>query len=332
MSGLCNIITIRLDLLEWGYDAFDLSRRGLHLKNMPDLSLTTDLGPENSGLAGTLGYEVKDLAHAVVVARTTSGIVADGGGAYAVTASHAAFVAGFQGRVKWDKTPGDPLVYAVEDIRIGPTAAEIDTQLSGTHGAGAWGGISGGGLGARTISITINDGVSAIEGAKVRLTKAAESYVLTTNASGLAVDAVGQPFHLDDGTWTVVVTKALFTFSGTTITVDGDETRTYSMTQIIPSPSLPGYVTAFGICEWGGVVQNAIPIKIYQNRAYGSGSISDVSERSTTSNVSGYWEFTGLIPGAGYMISAGPELREQFQLDVPAAATDPYEVPSFLST
>jgi hypothetical protein len=46
-----------------------------------------------------------------------------------------------------------------------PTVGEIDTQLSGTHGAGTWGGASG--SGSISWPITIDDGLSPLDGVDV---------------------------------------------------------------------------------------------------------------------------------------------------------------------
>jgi len=80
------------------------------------------------------------------------------------------------------------------------------------------------GNGARTVTVTVDDGSDPIESALVRFTKGTETYVQNTNASGNCT------FNLDDGTWTVAISRAGYTYSGTTQVVDGNETVTYSMT------------------------------------------------------------------------------------------------------
>lgn len=110
-----------------------------------------------------------------------------------------------------------------------PTVEEIDAQLSITHGSGAWDGGSGG-SGARTVAVTVDDGTDPIEDANVRLTKGSESYVQATDADGEVA------FSIDDGTWTLVVTRPGYTFTPATIVVDGDEITTCSMTLVTVSP------------------------------------------------------------------------------------------------
>ncbi len=86
------------------------------------------------------------------------------------------------------------------------------------------------GTGARTVTITVNDGTTALQNAKVRMTEGSNTYTATTNASGVAT------FNLDDASYTVAITKSGYSYSGTTLVVDGDETVTYSMTAVTITP------------------------------------------------------------------------------------------------
>jgi hypothetical protein len=101
----------------------------------------------------------------------------------------------------------------------GPTKAEMDAAIAGLAGSGA-----------RTVTITVNDGSTALEAANVRVTQGAESYVQSTNASGVAT------FNLDDATWTVSITKAGYSFPGALLVVSGTTSHTYSMTETIVAP------------------------------------------------------------------------------------------------
>lgn len=75
------------------------------------------------------------------------------------------------------------------DINAVPTAAEIDTELSSNHGAGAWG--SGGNGGALTLTYTLTSSVDStpIEGALVELYAESGMVTLidskTTNVFGI---------------------------------------------------------------------------------------------------------------------------------------------------
>jgi hypothetical protein len=94
--------------------------------------------------------------------------------------------------------------------------------------------VGGSGSGARTVTITVNDGTTVLQNATIRLTEGANTFKAQTNASGVAV------FNLDDATYTVGITKSGYSYAGTTLVVDGTETRTYSMTAIsITLPANP---------------------------------------------------------------------------------------------
>jgi len=95
-------------------------------------------------------------------------------------------------------------------------------------------GSGGSGSGARSVTLTVNDGTNTLEGATVRLSLAAETYVVTTNVNGQAA------LSLDDGTWTVTITKPLYSFTPTTLVVSATTTHTYSMTAMSITPSEVG--------------------------------------------------------------------------------------------
>lgn len=86
------------------------------------------------------------------------------------------------------------------------------------------------GTGARTVTTTVTSSGSPLQGARVRYTKGAESYLQVTNASGQTTH------YLDDGTWTLVVTMPLYTYAGGTLVVDGNETKSVSMTALSITP------------------------------------------------------------------------------------------------
>jgi len=108
---------------------------------------------------------------------------------------------------------------------LGMSAADLDSQLDAILAASG-----GAGTGARTITITVNDGTTALQNAVVRFTEGSNTFRALTNASGVAV------FNLDDATYTVAVTKSGYTYAGTTMVVNGTETATYSMTAVSVTP------------------------------------------------------------------------------------------------
>lgn len=100
------------------------------------------------------------------------------------------------------------------------------------RGDAAWttGSSSGTGTGARTVNVTVNDGSTVLQNARVRLSEGASTYTGLTNASGVVV------FNVDDATYTVAITKSGYTYAGTTLVVDGTEAVTYSMTATSVTP------------------------------------------------------------------------------------------------
>jgi hypothetical protein len=109
---------------------------------------------------------------------------------------------------------------------LGMSAADLDSQLDAILAAAS----AGAGTGARTVTITVNDGTTALQNAVVRLNEGVNTFRTLTNASGVAT------FNVDDATYTVAITKSGYSYAGTTLVVDGTETRTYSMTQTSITP------------------------------------------------------------------------------------------------
>ena len=76
-----------------------------------------------------------------------------------------------------------------------PTAAEIDAQLSGTHGAGTW----GNGSGSTSTTVTVDDGVNPKDGVDVWIsTDSAGTNVVARGSTGALGTVV---FMLDPGTY-----------------------------------------------------------------------------------------------------------------------------------
>lgn len=109
---------------------------------------------------------------------------------------------------------------------LGMSAADLDSQLDAILAAAS----AGAGTGARTVTITVNDGTTALQNAVVRLNEGVNTFRALTNVSGVAT------FNLNDATYTVAITKSGYSYAGTTLVVDGTETRTYSMTQTSITP------------------------------------------------------------------------------------------------
>jgi len=163
---------------------------------------------------------------------------------------------------------------------------------------------SGMGTGARTVTITVNDGASVLQNAIVRLSQGVENYVGKTNSSGVIV------FAVDDATWDVAITKSGYRFTPTTLVVDGTETRTYSMTARAFTPSeadkVTGYWTVLG--EDGepkeGVV---VTVRAIKAKSGSIGLIHVKTARTETTDSEGIAEFANMLPGWSYSVSLDGE-------------------------
>lgn len=196
---------------------------------------------------------------------------------------------------------------------IGMAAADLDDQLAAIG--------TSLGTGARTVTITVDDGTDPLESARVRLTKGAETYVGSTNASGQIV------FSVDDGTWAVAVALVSHTFTPTTIVVNGDETQTYSMTAVTLPASDVDKVTGYLYAEDNeGTREAGVDVTLTLHLLAGSGLAVDSEARTETSDAEGLVAFTGLTPGATYKLMR--EGGTERLVIIPSTATVSYLLPS----
>lgn len=195
-------------------------------------------------------------------------------------------------------------------------------DVAWTTGSGG----SGTGSGARTVTITVNDGSVVLEGAKVRLTKGAESYVGTTSAGGQTV------FSLDDGTWGMAISLAGYQFTPTTLVVSGDTSHTYQLTIMAIAPSDPPQTTGFLVCyDEEGQPEPGVTISLSLRAAAGAGLALDTAVRTATSDSAGLVQFPGLFRGANYVIGRGTTNRK-FTFTVPTNAGPTFEIPAIFGT
>lgn len=147
-----------------------------------------------------------------------------------------------------------------------PTPAQIDAQITASHGAGSYVDAGGGdateakqddiltaiagldvgaGAGAYGATLTVTDGTDPLEGAFVRATQNGITRAIgTTDASGNVT------FALDAGTFTVAITLAGYIFSPAARTVTGEEAGTLTddlemSAVVIPAPSSPSLATLY---------------------------------------------------------------------------------------
>lgn len=207
-----------------------------------------------------------------------------------------------------------------------PTVAQIDAQLSGTHGSGAWGS-SAVGTGSRIVTITVNDGATVIQGALVRIfLNSSDNQVGATNASGvIAFSSCG------DGTYTVVISYPGYTFTPTTLSVTANTSHTYSMTAVSLTPSAPGNTTGFTTCyAVNGSIEVGIVVFYRMIRpAKASGALVDGATLSVTSDNTGLVQFPNLIPGAGYEFRRTAR-GDRVNVDILATAGATFELPDLI--
>ena len=122
------------------------------------------------------------------------------------------------------------IITHLTDIKDNNAGADYDASTDSleairNRGDAAWTTGSETGSGARTITVTVDDGTDTLENAKVTFTEGANVFTGTTDSSG-QIDS----FNLDDATYVVAITKAGYTYAGSNYVVSGDATPTFSMT------------------------------------------------------------------------------------------------------
>jgi len=207
----------------------------------------------------------------------------------------------------------------------GSTTANVKWTTKALENAPASSG-SGSGTGARTVTITVNDGTTALQNAIVRMHEGASSYTATTNASGVAT------FNLDDATYTVAITKQGYSYAGTTLVVDGDESQTYSMTQISITPGSGSATTGYVTClDNTGTAEADVTVyaQMIDPPTSGTGYAYDASVRTVTSDEDGVAELTGMIKGATYQLWRGKRATGR-TVTIPSDAGSTYALPSLV--
>jgi hypothetical protein len=218
------------------------------------------------------------------------------------------------------------------DIDEGTLGAAVWDAMRGDHQAPGTTGEAlsavmamAGGSGARVVTVTVTDGASPLEGAKVRFTKGGESYVKTTSATGEA------QFSLDDGTWLWTVTLAGYQGQTNTLVVDGDKLLSVVLTAVGITPSDPGLITGYVDC-YDELGNPETGVTIYARAVMtppGSGIVIDSTIRSATSDAAGRVVFTNLIRGAAYNFRRG-NFGHWVPVRIPADAPDVLPLPSFV--
>lgn len=143
---------------------------------------------------------------------------------------------------------------AVRDVsNIAPANNSLGEAVNVAAAAG-----SSGGAGARTVTVTVDDGTNPLENAIVRVIQGVEDYILSTDSSGEAV------FALDDATWAYAVTKPGYGGETGSLVVNGAESLTVSLTQtVITPPATPGLSAIEVLClDSAGQPESGVDVDI----------------------------------------------------------------------
>jgi len=180
--------------------------------------------------------------------------------------------------------------------------------------------VSGAGSGAFTLTITVNDGTTAIEDAIVRITNGVESYTSTTNASGVTTPA----FSVDAKTWTVTITKPGYQFTTTTKAVSANTTQTYSMTAVtITAPDSPAQSTGAALVHGSG----SIIFRMVETDG-GTGQAFMVPSWTAAVTDGDTYEYTGFYRGYSYRWKEVGAKTWSEPFLVPAAAS--FQLPNLI--
>jgi hypothetical protein len=234
-----------------------------------------------------------------------------------------------------DVTTVGTAVAAVSTKLGTPAGASVSADIAsvktdtGTTIPDLIGDIGGGaGTGARTVTITVNDGASPLQNAVVRLTEGANTFTSTTNASGV----IDPPFNVDDATYVVSISKAGYSYGGTTLVVDGTETRTYSMSAISITPSAGNFTTCYQTVydKDGNIAPNqTVKLQVVRagstdvGRAYGQG------HRTAVSGVDGVVEWLNVPKGSEIYNWIGSK-KNSTTYTVPLTADSTHPLPSIV--
>lgn len=302
-SGVASIIT---PLLPAALDAGGRIKAILDTTERDDIADRTEAAILNEGDSTALMQALADKIEQALVNEgdTTATILAIS------TAVNAAVVAGTVG------------------VSVAAIQERTDNLPDSPAAVGSIMTLIGSGTGARTITITVNDGTTVLENAVVRMTEGVNTYTALTNASGIAV------FNLDDATYTVAISKSAYTYSGTTLAVSADASQTYSMTAVSITPGTgdftTGYLTAY---DETGTPEVGVSVYCEMTKSPTSeyGYSYDSTLRTLTSVTAGLVEIPGLVKGGTYRIWRGsrPATASNLIL-IPTTSGSTYALPSHI--
>lgn len=211
----------------------------------------------------------------------------------------------------------------------------LAAMITGSGGTAAWSatamanaptGGGGSGTGPNEFTLTITDTNGApLEGVNSRLVAdVANDFRATTVANGQAL------FGLPSLTYTVILTKAGYTFTPVTLAVAASGGQTYQMIPVtITAPTTPG--TATGVLIVRDKAQaplQGVPVHVQLIRGAGAsnaGNSPGAQVWTQTSDASGQVQFVGLLHGGTYRGWRDQDRTNAVEFTVPATAS--YQLP-----
>jgi hypothetical protein len=184
-------------------------------------------------------------------------------------------------------------------------------------------------LGAWPLTVTVNDGSTALLGATVRFTQGALTFAGITDSSGQVV------ISLDSGSWVLSISKAGYHFTPQTVVVSAASAPTYSMSVVTiassPAGTTTGYVTTYD--ELGAVEPSiSLSATLVQLPSNATGSVYDETPFVVISDsITGVAQFANLILGATYTFVRGTSLKT-YKATIPSTAGSTYALPSFIGS
>lgn len=189
------------------------------------------------------------------------------------------------------------------------------------RGDAAWvtgsGGGGGTGSGAYTLTITVDDGITPLQNASVRLVEGVTDLIGTTDVNGEVV------FSVDAATWAVAITKNGYQFTPTTLAVSASDSVTYSMTQVSVAPNPDADKSTVVVTCYGADTEVEPGATLYVRQITAPSGDEDHaysgSEIEYTADESGVVTLT-LWAGARYEVHRGD--KRWLTTITPAAGTD----------
>ena len=174
------------------------------------------------------------------------------------------------------------------------------------------------GAGAYTLTVTVNDGTTALQNATVRLSEGANAFAGLTNASGVVA------FSLDAATYDVAITKDGYSFNPTTKVVAGSGSQTYSMTAVVITPSADPLKCVATMTCFNNLTNDDSAARVWLQQTSvptgDDGHVFDGKKVKLTPNSDGEITVT-LWRGAGYKIWRGSSEDDAVEFTAASAAT-----------